>query len=115
MPLRNPTAIANFMVPVCVPMLEKPSPSHSFTKQIVPSLCQESLTRSSLRSFSPVLCMLLINCFLPYKTFLCVHCFFFVSTFFVSFSSHFHGLAEACMNPGSFFKLSFYTFTLFVK
>ena len=49
------------------------APIHLFTKQMVPSLCQESLTRSSLRSFSPVLSVRLIKGFLPSITFLSAH------------------------------------------
>ena len=62
------------------------APIHSFTKHIVPLLCQESLTRSSLRSFSPVLYMGLTKCYLPSKKFYVRIIFFFVSTY--SFSSH---------------------------
>ena len=87
------------------------SPIHSFTKQMVPSLCPESLTRSLLRSFSLVLCVRLIKGFLPPKTFLLARRFFLVCFF------HFHctlfcGHAGACVNPGKyFFKLSFCAFT----
>ena len=99
----------------CAPTLEKPSPGTNspinFTKQMVPSLCPESLTQSLSRSFSPVLCVRLIKGFLPPKTFLHVHRFFFVSLF------HFHrtlfrGLAGACVNPASIFSNSLFMHSL---
>ena len=60
------------------------APIHLFTKQIVPSLYQESFTQSSLRSFSWVLCVHLIKGFLLSITFLRTCHFFFVCFF------HFH-------------------------
>ena len=72
-------------------------PIHPFTKQIVPSLCPESLPRSLSQSSSPVLCEGPIKCFLPSITFYVCVIFFF----------HFHrtlfcGLEGACVNPGIF-------------
>ena len=63
------------------------APIHPFSKQMVPSLCLESLTRHSLRLFSPVLCVRLIKGFLPLITFLCAHRFFFFLCFI--FIAHF--------------------------
>ena len=88
------------------------APIHPFTKQMVPSLCPQSLTRSLSRSFSPVLCVLFIKGFLPPKTFLRTRGFF--SLF------HFHrtlfcGHAGACVNPGSFFQTLFLCIHFFVK
>ena len=48
------------------------APIHLFTKQIVPSLYQESLTRSSLISITRVFCTCLINSFLPSKFLPCI-------------------------------------------
>ena len=50
------------------------------TKQIVPSMHQESFTRSLLRSFSPVLCVRINNIFTRMS--------FFFRLFVFSFSSH---------------------------
>ena len=60
------------------------APFHPFTKQMVPSLCPESLTRGLSQSFSPVLRKHPIKCFLPSITFLRARHFF----LFLSFSSH---------------------------
>ena len=60
------------------------APIHPFTKQMVPSLCPESLTRSLFRLFSPVLCARLIKGFLPPKAFLCARRLLLLSLF------HFH-------------------------
>ena len=59
---------------------------HSFTKQIVSSLCPESLTRSLSKSFSPVFCIHHIKHFLPSITLLHTHHFFFVSFSLYTFS-----------------------------
>ena len=92
------------------------APIHPFTKQMVPSLCPESLTRSLFRSFSPVLYVCLIKGFLSPKTFLRARCFFslFVSLF------HFHhtlfrGHAGACVNSESLFQTLFLCIHFFVK
>ena len=61
------------------------APIHPFSKQMVPSLCPESLTRHSMRSFSLVLCVRLIKDFLPSITLLSACCFSFFLSFF-----HFH-------------------------
>ena len=79
------------------------APIHPFTKQMVPSLCPESLTRSLFRSFSPVLYVRLIKGFLSPKTFLRARRSFslFVSLFHFHLTL-FHRHAGACVNPGSF-------------
>ena len=46
------------------------APIHSFTKHIVPSMYEESVTWSRLISMTPVFRMLLINSFLPSKNIL---------------------------------------------
>ena len=78
------------------------APIHLFTKQMVPPLCPESLTQSSLRSFSVVLCS-----YVPYKGLPSINIIFMCALFFLCFF-HFHhtlfrGLAGACVNPGSLF------------
>ena len=97
------------------------APIHPFTKQMVPSLCPESLTRSLWRLFSPVLCLRLIKGFLPPKTFIRTRRFFscfFVSLFVCFFHFHrtlFRGHMGACVNPGSFFQTLFLCIHFFVK
>ena len=84
------------------------APIHPFTKQMVSSLCPESLARSLSQLYSLVLCKRLIKCFLPSIKFY-THVIF---SLFLSFSLHaFCGLAGASMNHGSFLKLSFCAFT----
>ena len=56
---------------------------HPFTKQMVPSLCPESLTQSLSKSFSPVSHMHPIKWFLPSITFLRGMSFFFIVYFFL--------------------------------
>ena len=95
------------------------APIHPFTKQMVPSLCPESLTRSLWRSFPPVLCVRLIKGFLPPKTFLRARGFFFLFLFFFVCFFHFHrtlfrGHTGACVNPGSFFQTLFLCIHFFV-
>ena len=88
------------------------APIHPFTKQMLPLLCPESLTRSMLRLFSPVLCVRLIKGFLPPKTFLRARRFFLVSLFVCFFHFHctlFRGHMGA-WTPEIFFKLSFCAF-----
>ena len=87
------------------------APIHLFTKQMVPSLCPESLTRSLSRSFSPVLCVRLIRGFLPPKTFLCARRFFLC--FFVSFSSHtFSWACGSLREPQEYFSNSLFVHSL---
>ena len=84
------------------------APIYPFTKQMVPSLCPESLTPRSLRSFSPVLCMHLIKGFLPSITDIFTRALFF--SFFLSFSSHtFSWACGSFHEPRKFF--SFCAFT----
>ena len=86
------------------------APIHSFTKQMVPSLCPESLTRSLSRSFSPVLCVCLIKGFLPPKHFYA--CVVFLC-FFVSFSSHtFSWACGSLREPWKFFSNSLFVYSL---
>ena len=100
-------AIASCMAPVREHEKTTPLASiHSFTKQIVPLLYHESLTQSFSKSFSFVFHMHPIKHFLI--TFLCVYCF---SWSHVYCTLPFCWLAGACMNPRSFFKLSFCAFT----
>ena len=75
------------------------TPIHPFTKQLVPSMHQESFTRSLLRSFSPVLCVGLIKGFLPSITFLRTHCFLLLCLFvsFIFIAHFFVGLCEPRM------------------
>ena len=73
---------------------------HLFTRQIGPSLYQQSSTRGCLQSIIPPLHTYPINSFLPSITFLRT-----CRSFFSFFHFHripFHGLAGACINPGSF-------------
>ena len=75
-------------------MLEN-CPIHSFTKQVIPLLCQESLI-FAMQSFSPVLLMQFPS----------------IKNIFTCVLFHFHhtlsrGLVGACVNPGSFFKSLF--------
>ena len=80
---------------------------HPFTKQIIPSLYQESSTNISWRSISPVPLVRLINHF---QTFLRASFFLLLS----SFSSHtFSWACGSLREPRKyFFKYSFYAFTL---
>ena len=80
------------------PTLENHRPGTHLVNKLamVPLLCPESLTRRSRYDRFP---QFFVCAFLPSITFF-----------------HFHrtlsrGLAGACVNPGSFFKLSFYAFT----
>ena len=83
------------------------APIHLFTKQMVPSLCPELLTKSLSKLFSPAFLMHPIKCFLPSIT----SSHFFFVCLFLSFSLHtFCGLAGVCVNLGSFSN-SFYAFT----
>ena len=92
------------------------APIHLFTKQMVPSLCPESLTRSLFQSFSSVFCMHPIKCFLPSITFLCARRFFyFLVCFFRFHCTLFRGLAGACMNSGKFFQTLFLCIHFFVE
>ena len=90
------------------------APIHPFTKQMVPSLCPESLTRSLFRSFSPVLCVHLIKGFLPPETFLRAS-FFSLFLCFIFIAKFFRGHAGACVNPRSFFQTLFLCIHFFVK
>ena len=86
------------------------APIHPFTKQMVPSLCPESLSRSLSQSSSPVLCKRPIKCFLPsIKLLYARRLFFFVSFIFIA---HFRGLAGACVNPRSFFQTLLFVHSL---
>ena len=74
------------------------TPVHPFTKQIVPSLYQQSLTCGSLQSIILFCHTSPINAFLPWITILRACCFFLLCLF------HFHrtlfrGLVGACVNP----------------
>ena len=71
------------------------------TREFVPSLFVESITRSSSKSVQPVFRYSLTNSFLSPKIFM--------RQLYFSFISHiFRGLAGTCVNPGSYiFKLSF--------
>ena len=85
------------------------APIHPFTKQMVPSLCPESLTRSLFQLFSPVFRKHPIKCFLPSIPFYTLVVFFFVCFYYFHFHhTPFCGLAGACMNP------EFYSNSLFV-
>ena len=75
---------------------------HSFAKQIVPSLYQESLTSASKQCVLLVPLVWLINHFLTLKTFLRMHSFFLVSFFLHFHPTSFRGLAGAYLNPGRF-------------
>ena len=83
------------------------APIHPLTKQIVPSLYQQSSIWSWLISMARVFCAYLIKGLLPSIIFLRARhfflCFIFIAHFFV-------GLREP---RKYFFKLSFYAFTLF--
>ena len=82
---------------------------YPFTKQMVPSLCPESLTLSLSKSFSSVFRRRPIKCFLPSITFLHAR------HFFLCFHFHrtlFCGLAGACVNPGSIFSNSLFVYSL---
>ena len=71
------------------------APIHSFTRQIVPSLYQQSST-CFLRSIILLFCRRPINSLLPSITFLRVHSFFFVYILYFHFHrTHFCGLAGA--------------------
>ena len=87
------------------------APIHPFSKQMVPSLCPELLTRRSMRSFSPVLCVRLIKGFLSSTTLLRMR-HFFLSFFLSFFSSHtFLWASGSLREPRKyFFKLSFCAF-----
>ena len=93
------------------------APIHPFTKQMVPSLCPESLNRSLWRSFSPVLCVRLIKGFLPPKTFLRARGFFLVSLFLSLFSSHTFSWAYGSLREPRkfFFQTLFLCIHFFVK
>ena len=83
---------------------------HPFTKQLISSLYQESLTSILKRFVSPVPLLRLINHFLPLKTFLRMRCFF----LFLFHRTPFLWACGSLREPRKyFFKLSFYTFTLF--
>ena len=80
---------------------------HLFTKQIVPSLYQESLTHILLQSVSPIPFMWLINHFLPLKNiFMCVS--FFLVSFIIFIAHLFHRLMGAYVNPGNIFSNSLF-------
>ena len=75
------------------------APIHSFTEQMVPSLCPESLTRSLSKSFLSVFRRNPIKCFLPSITFYAC-----VVFSFVSFSLHtFSWACRSLCEPWNFF------------
>ena len=85
------------------------APIHSFTKQIVPSMYEESLIRSCLISMTRVFRMCLINSFLPSKNILGARRFFLSNTFFLSFSSHtFSWACGSLCEPRKFFSNSLF-------
>ena len=102
------------MAPAHTPMVEKPSPLtpiDSFTKQLIHSLYQESLTSIFSLSVSPVPLMQLINHFLPLKTFLRVHPF---SCFFLCFHcTFFRWLTWSLLEPHKYFSSSLFMHSLF--
>ena len=80
-----------------------------FKNYIVPLLFKESISRSSSKSVQPFFLYSLIKSFLSPQNFYAAVVFFFVSFIFIT---HFiRRLAGACVNPRSFFKLSFCTFS----
>ena len=82
-------------------------PIHPFTRQLVPSLFEESISRRFVEIYLAILLIQPYKC-LPVTT----KIFTWQSFFFLSFITHFfRGLAGAFVNPRSFFKLPFYTFT----
>ena len=81
--------------------------NNPFSKQIVPSLYQESSTSISLQPVSPVPLVRLINHFLPSKTF-----FTHIISFFIFITHLFVGLRELTyLNPGSIFFIYAFTIT----
>ena len=83
-------------------------PIRPFTRELIPSLFEESIAQSSLKSVQPVFCYGLIKSFLSPQKFLRV------SRFFFFFFFHFHhtlfrGLAGSLRDLRN--KLSFCTFT----
>ena len=84
------------------------APIHPFTKQMVPSLCPESLTRSLSKLFSPVFRMCLIKGFLPSITFLHT-CHFFLSVSLFHFHRTLSWACESLHEPRKF--ISFCAFT----
>ena len=81
---------------------------HLFSKQMVPSLCPESLTQHSLRLFSPVLCVCLIKGFLPSITFLRARRFFFYFFCFI-FIAHFLWACGSLCEPQKFSSFCLFT------
>ena len=82
-----------------------PALFNPFTRELVPLLFEESITRSSSKLVQPVFWYSLIKSFLPQKFFwrgshFFLHCFIFIAHFFV-------GLRELAWIPEGFFKLSF--------
>ena len=88
-------------------------PDLPVTRELVPSMFEESITWSLSKSVQPVFRYGLIKSFLPQKIFWSGRRFFFFFFYFLSFSSHtfFVGLRELSWIPEVFFKLSFCTFT----
>ena len=81
-----------------------------FKNYVVPSLFKESISRSSSKSIQPFFLYSLIKSFLSSLNFYAAVVFFFFLSFI--FITHFiRRLARACVNPRSFFKLYFCTFS----
>ena len=87
-------------------------PDLSVTRELVPSLFEESITWSSSKSFQPFFWYGLIKSFLSPQKFICGSHFFFLSFIFIT--HFFRGLAGACVNPGSYFQTFFLYKHLFV-
>ena len=88
------------------------APIHSFTKQLVPSMYQESLTRNRFISMARVFRTRLINSFFHQKNVLGARRFF---SCFIFIAHFYRGLAGACVNPGRFFFKLFLCIHFFVK
>ena len=100
--------LLSLMAPIRAPTLENHplAPIHLFTRQIVPSLYQQSSTCGSLQSIILLFHRHPINPLLPSITILRA-CHFFLC-FFHFQCTLFCGFAGACVNPGSFFSNSLF-------
>ena len=96
------TSHCEFYGACCTTTHDKPS-IRPFNRELVPSLFEESMTRTKFIEIGAAILLIqpYIKYFLSPQKFLRCRHFFFV----------FRGLVGACVNPGSFFKISFCTFT----
>lgn len=83
-------------------------PKPPITKVSVPSLCRESIARSSLKSIQPFLWYRLIECFLSVKLFLSTRRFFLLLLILLLLILIHFRPSWACANPGD--KYSIWTY-----